>query len=351
MLAPVSHILPLTLIRRERLLPIPGRVVVRKGQKVSATDVVAEARLAPEHMLLDIARSLGLSREKADQHIVCKAGSPVAQGDVLAGPVGFTQRLVRAPRSGKVIVAGDGQVLMELDAPPYELRAGLPGIVSELVGDRGVVIETTGALIQGVWGNGRIDFGLMYVLARSPDDALSPDQLDVSMRGSVILASHCASADVLKAAGELPLRGLILGSMDSSLYSMAVKMRFPIIILDGFGHIPMNSSAFKLLTSNNRREVSLNAEPRDRYREARPEIVIELPAPEHVSAPRETDIFSPNQVVRILRPPYEGKVGVIIKVRSGRTSLPNGILTQVADVKLENGETVIVPLANMEVLA
>jgi hypothetical protein len=41
---------------------------------------------------------------------------------------------------------------------------------------------------------------------------------------------------------------------------------------------------------------------------------------------------------------------MLIKVRSGRTSLPNGILTQVADVKLDNGETVIVPLANMEVL-
>lgn len=350
MFAPVSHILPLTLIRRERLLPISGRVVVRKGQKVSATDVVAEARLAPEHMLLDIARSLGLSREQADQHIVCKAGSPVAQGDVLAGPVGFTQRLVRAPRSGKVIVAGDGQVLLELDAPPYELRAGLPGIVSELVSDRGVVIETTGALLQGVWGNGRVDFGLMYVLAKSPDDTLKPDQLDVSMRGSVILASYCANAEVLKAAGELPLRGLILGSMDSSLYAMAVKMRFPIIVLDGFGHIPMNSTAYKLLTSNNRREVTLNAEPRDRYREVRPEIVIELPAPEHVAPPRETDVFSPNQAVRILRAPYEGKVGVLIKVRSGRTSLPNGILTQVADVKLDNGETVIVPLANMEVL-
>ncbi len=350
MFAPVSHILPLTLIRRERLLPVPGRVVVRKGQKVSATDVIAEARLAPEHMLLDIARGLGLSREQADSHIVCKAGSPVAQGDILAGPVGFTQRLVRAPRSGKVIVAGDGQVLMELDAPPYELRAGLPGVVSELVSDRGVVIETTGALIQGVWGNGRIDFGLMYVLTKSLDDTLSLDQLDVSMRGSVILASHCANSEVLKAAAELPLRGLILGSMDSALQPLAIKMRFPIILLDGFGRIPMNSSAYKLLTSNNRREVTLNAEPRDRYREVRPEVVIELPAPEHASLPRESDVFSPNQPVRILRAPFEGRVGLLMKVRPGRSSLPNGILTQVADVKLENGETVLVPLANMEVL-
>lgn len=351
MFAPVTHILPLTLIRRERVLPVSGRVVVRKGQKISATDVIAEARLAPEHMLLDIARGLGLTRDQSDQHIQCKAGTSVVQGDVLAGPVGFTQRVVRAPRNGKVIVAGEGQVLLELDAPPYELRAGMPGVVADLVSDRGAVVEVTGALVQGVWGNGRIDFGLMYVLAKSPDDVLTPDQLDVSMRGSVVLAAHCKAQEVFKAAAELPLRGMILGSMDSSLFPLALKMRFPIVVLDGFGHIPMNSAAYKLLTSSNRREVALNAEQRDRYREARPEVVIELPAPDHVAPPREADVFSPNQPVRLLRAPYVGKIGILIQVRPGRSALPNGILAQAADVRLESGETVLVPLANLEVLA
>ena len=39
MLASIVHILPLTLIRRERLLPIPGKVLVRQGQRVGAQTV------------------------------------------------------------------------------------------------------------------------------------------------------------------------------------------------------------------------------------------------------------------------------------------------------------------------
>jgi hypothetical protein len=45
-------------------------------------------------------------------------------------------------------------------------------------------------------------------------------------------------------------------------------MRYPILVLDGFGAIPMNSAAFKLLTTNNKREVTVNAEHFDRYSES-----------------------------------------------------------------------------------
>src|SRR3990172_9153258 len=102
MIAPVRHILPLTTIRRERVLPIPGKVVVRKGQKVGATDSVAEAKVNPEHLLLDVARGLKLPEEKADQAIHCKPGEKVAEGDVLAGPVGLAKRVIPATKNKKV---------------------------------------------------------------------------------------------------------------------------------------------------------------------------------------------------------------------------------------------------------
>ena len=81
MLAQIRHILPLTTIHRERILPVPWRLIVRKGQRVAATDTIAEARLNPEHLLLEVTRGLRLNTEKADKAIQCRANDKVAEGD------------------------------------------------------------------------------------------------------------------------------------------------------------------------------------------------------------------------------------------------------------------------------
>ena len=350
MLASITHILPLTTIRRERYLPASGRLLVRKGQKVSTTDVVGEAKVNAEHLLLDVVRGLGLPVSKVDRHIQCKAGNRVLQDDVLAGPVGLTKRVVRAPRSGRVILAGDGQVLLELESPPMELKAGLPGVVIDLLEDRGVVIETTGALIQGVWGNGCIDYGLMFVLARSPDDILTTDRLDVSLRGSLVMGGYCEDADVLKTAASLPIRGLILASMEPELVPLAASMSFPIIVIEGFGRLSMNSAAFKLLSTNDQREVSLNAEQWDRFSGTRPEIIIPLPAPGEPALPPDADMFTAGQQVRIVQASHKSEIGTIMELRPGMTVLPSGIQALSAEIRLESGENVVLPLANLEVL-
>ena len=60
MVAPITHILPLTTIRRARMLPNRGAVTVRIGQKLSSTDVVAETLLPGQHALFQ--RSPGFKR-------------------------------------------------------------------------------------------------------------------------------------------------------------------------------------------------------------------------------------------------------------------------------------------------
>ncbi len=350
MFAPITHILPVTAIRRERVLPVPGKVMVRSGQKVSATDIIAEADLSPEYILLDIARGLGVSADRSEKYLQVQAGDQVARGDMIAGPLGLARRVVRSPRDGRVILAGSGQVLIEAASSPFLLKAGISGEVVELVADQGALVETTGALIQGVWGNGQIDFGNLSVLAKSPDQMLTFDQLDVSQRGAIVLGACCEDRQALKMAEDLPLRGLILSSMSYSLVPIALKLQLPVILIEGFGRRPMNSIAFKLLTTNDRREVAVNAETWDRYSSQRPEVVISLPTPGSVALPKEAGTFAPDQLVRILSAPYVGKVGKISSLKDTAV-YPNGLRAPSAEVRLESGEKAILPLANLEVLA
>jgi len=350
MLAPVLHILPLTSIVRERVLPVAGKVNANTNQKVNPTDVIAEGRFAREHVLLDVARTFGVSVKVADGMIKVKEGDRLTEGAVVAENGGFLSRSIKAPRPGRVMVAGGGQVLMEVGDARIELRAGLPGVVERIIPERGAVIRTVGALIQGIWGNGRVEYGVMTSLIEKVDDVLTADRLDVSLRGSVILGGHIRDLDTLKIAAEMPVRGLIVSSISQSLIQPAMQMRYPILVLDGFGMMPMNSVAFKLLTSNNKREVAVNAEFPDRYSSGRPEVVIPLNVPSEPDEAPDYVMFAVGQQVRMRRSPHVGMIGSITHLPSGLSKLPSGLRAPAAEVKLENGDNVLVPLVNLEVV-
>ncbi len=350
MQAPVHHILALTTIVRERVLPVAGTVTARLNQKVSSGDVIAEANWAREHVLLDAARALRMSPNAADRLLKCKVGDTLAASAEIAVGKGLFPRSVRAPREGKVVAAGGGQVLMEVGETRLELRAGIPGTIIQIIPGRGAVIQTAGALIQGVWGNGRIDTGLLVSLVEKPDAVLTASRLDVSLRGSIILGGSVKDAETLQAAAELPVRGLIVSSLPPSLLHLAREMRYPIVVTDGFGAMNMNSAAYKLLSTNAKREVTVNAEAFDRYTGTRPEVIIPLPISQDPTVPRDVDTFAPGQQVRLRRPPSAGAIGTLVSIKPGLTILPSGLRAHAAEVKLESGELVIAPLVNLEVV-
>lgn len=248
------------------------------------------------------------------------------------------------------MVAGGGQVLMEVGEARIELRAGLPGVVTRIIPERGVVIRTVGALIQGTWGNGRVENGLMTSLIEKEDDLLTADRLDVSLRGSVILGGHVRDLETLRTAAEMPVRGLIISSLNSSLIQPAMQMKYPILVLDGFGAMPMNSAAFKLLPTHNKNEVTVNAEFPDRYSGGRPEVVIPKQVENEPDEPEDFVPFAVGQKVRLRRSPHAGMIGSITDLREGFSKLPSGLRAPAAEVKLENGDAALVPLVNLEVV-
>jgi len=349
MLAPVTHILANTLIRRERLLPVPGRVLVRKGQLISATDVVAEGNPHPKHLILDIVRGLGLPIEKAEGQIHFQVGSKIKAGDVLAGPVGATRRVVRTPINGQVALIHDGRIFVQIEGQDFQLQAGLPGEVEELIPDRGVIIQAIGALLQGVWGNGQIQTGSLRLRISSPEQELVAEMLDDTVRECVVVGGFCRDDRVISTASRLSVKGMLLASISVDLTSQTSKVPFPLIVAEGFGKRAMNSVAFDLLAKYENQEVSLNAETWDRYRGVRPEMVIPLTTATIPPAPCETTTFTPGQTVRTTQTLESGRIGSLVSLL-GFVSFPDGQRAQAAKIRLDAETEIMVPLSNLEVI-
>lgn len=349
MQAAITHILPLTLIRRRRLLPGPGRVLVSEGQKVNAVDIIAEVSRPGPHTLIDVRRELGLARtDEAEKHIERLTGETIQQGDVIAQTGGLFRHIVNSPVAGRIIAISAGRVLIESAGQPLQVQAGTAGVVREIIPDRGALIETSGALVQGLIGNDHIDQGVLVILARSLDDEFTKDRLDVSHRGAVVMGGHCSQPEALLAGGEMLLKGLILSSITSEILPLIQQVAYPIIILEGIGKIPYDKEAYQVLNTSEKRDICVNASSYQPYADQRPELIVPLPSIGEL--PIEASEFKVGKKVRILAAPYAAQVGTLLQIGKGWTRLKNGILAPAGEVRLENNETLAVPLANIDML-
>ena len=104
------------------------------------------------------------------------------------------------------------------------------------------------------------------------------------------------------------------------------------------------------LSSLSQREATLNAEGFDRYSGARPEVIIPLPTHTSPAVPRDTEVFAPGQTVRVRRQPAAGMIGTIEMLPAGFSAFASGLRAPGAQVRMENGQDVLVPLVNLEVV-
>ncbi len=350
MISKVKHIHSLTSIKRERVLPVAGHVLVRRMQKVSPTDVIVVAPLAPQFILMNISQGLNVNAARADELLQRQAGEDLVQGDVIAGPVGMFQRVVRAPQAGVVRIAGEGKVLYEITSPDFELQAGMEGTITNIIPERGAIIETKGALIQGVWGNGKITYGVVQPISNDMLQELVVEQLNIGFRGAIITAGFCRKPEVLEAAGIVPIKGLILGSMSSVLIPLAKKMDYPIMVIDGFRETPMNKAAEAILINNKDKNIALNAQELDTNQGNYPEGIISQSSTSEPELPSEAETLKVGKKVIIINGPQAPQIGEIDRIISGKQVLANGVETKLAEIKLANDKSTVLPMTNLEIL-
>lgn len=350
MVAPVSHFQPLTTLRRKRLLPSDGLVLVNIGDTVRSSDAVARSNLNSRHVILDAARALGVSTEKAKGLVQRSVGEQVDAGAIIAGRRGVGNRQLRAPAAGQIVAISDGHVLLQVSDESSVLHARIPGQVIDIELARGVLIESVCAWLQGIWGNGHFGDGILHIVGESPDQILTADQIDMGLRGSILVAGVCEHRQALELAAQVPIRGLVLGSLATRLLPLAKKLHYPIVLTEGLGKTGMNTLAYQLLGNHNGDQATVNAQISDPVQGDRPEVIIPIKDAGRPPQIVPVQSFRVGQTVRILAGADRGKIGQISLLLPSSTYYESGLHASGAVVNLGGQGSVEYPLVNLELL-
>jgi len=350
-----TRVTPLTNVRRERMLPAPGEILVRAGDRVEPMQVVARTNLPGDFRILPVARLLGVPVQQVERYLLVVPGDTVQQGQIIAKRGRLLARSVKSPIDGMVTASGGGRVLIETPPVPFELHAYISGTVTNVLAPHGLVVETTGALIQGVWGAGGEptgeSLGVLKCMVENPDEPLQAQAIDPSCHGMILVGGTGLSSAALEQAQQLQVRGIVVGGLLPELIPQVEQLPFPVVVTEGIGTVPMAEPIFHLLTTNDGREASISGRTRPRWPAVRPEIVIPLPA--ETLPPSQTEHGAPLAVgtrVRVVQPPYLGAVGTVTALPTRARRTETGIEVHGAEVDLGQEAPVFVPLVNLEAL-
>lgn len=343
------HLLSRATIRRERLLPegTDGEVTVTQGTRVSLRDVVARGSAPAPYMLVDAARFFNLKDpNKLDELLQVGVGNRVNMGETLAAKRG--KRLV-SPISGEIAAIGQGRIVLQEYAPQIELEAGANGTVVGVRRGRGVVIEAYGAVLQGVWGNGRRVIGTIRLEPSDGVENIYRDMVDTQFRGAVLVTRRPLQRSTFHVLDEHGFSGVIAPGMEPDLIGIAVNASAAVLLTEGFGAQRMSSVTAQFLDMLEGRQATVDAVLPGSMETRRPEALINVPL-EPGERPPPPSLNSPLRVGREVRlSRYGATIGLVIGLPKEPVSLDNGLRVPCAQVELVTGEKIFVPLANIEV--
>lgn len=367
---PGLRVTPYAILSRERRLPLKGEVLVRNGDAVEADTVVARCELPGNVQTVNLASKLSLDPVRVPQALTVPLGSTCRKGDVIAegrSLFGLVRNRVVAPADGTLesVSSVTGQLILREPPIPVEVDAFVQGVVAQTLPDEGVVVETRGAFLQGIFGVGGETFGEIAVAASSPDAALSAEDLQPGHRGKVVVGGAYVPYDVLMRAKEIGVAAVVVGGFDDHdlrqllgrdlgvAITGSEDLGFTLVLTEGFGHIRMAERTWNLLGQNAGRKASVSGATQIRAGVMRPEILIpqEKTTFQGAAEAMEHGLEIGTQV-RIIRQPHFGRIGRVVELPPELRPLESEARVRVLLVEFEDEtERATIPRANVEIIA
>lgn len=360
---------PSVTIRKQRRLPAKGTVLAKVGQKLEAQTIVARTEVPGYMQQVRVAESLGLEPDDAIKSLCVKQGDTVTQGQIVAQSKSFWGLFksdCKTPIAGTVelISPATGHVGIRAPARPVEVNAYLEGTVCEIIPDEGVIVETIGALVQGIFGIGGERFGELMVPDSLAHADMTENDISDSYRGKILVGGAGITQSALQAGAKAEVCGIVVGAIiDTDLIAylghdigVAItgqeEIVTSVILTEGFGDIRMAARTWKLLKSLEGCQVSMNGATQIRAGVIRPELVsCGLHTDFGISDAVNEHNLDVGATIRVIREPYFGRIGTVSSLPTEPVAIETGAIVRVLEVKLEDGSIARVPRANVEIIS
>lgn len=355
-------------IEKERRLPLEGEVLVETGATVKAEDIVAKADLPGNVQLLNVANLLSVPPEEIAEYMLKPIGETVSEDEIIAttkGLFGLFKSQARSPIDGTIESISDvtGQVILREPPIPVELKAYTDGTITETIPNEGVTVETYGTYIQGIFGVGGETVGNLVVVASSPNEELTAEQILPEHKEDILVGGALVTTDAIQKAIQLGIHGIIAGGIDDADlrqllgYELGVaitgseELGITLVITEGFGSIAMAERTFALLKQREGMKTAINGATQIRAGVVRPEILIPLVTETENT---ETDVpagtLEIGSPVRVIREPHFGKLGRVTELPIELQKLETEAEVRVLQVEFEDGKKTTLPRANVEAI-
>lgn len=332
--------------------------------------VVARTELPGIMQTLRVAEFLGLEASDVPKALRVSEGDEVERGTIIAETKSFFGLLkneCRSPISGVVELVSpiSGHVGIRHRPTPVEVTAYIPGEVVEVIPEEGVVIEATGALIQGIFGVGGERIGELRVIVGAPDETVEEDRITGDLAGKVVVTGANITGPSLRRAADVGVGGIVTGGIiDSDLigylgHDIGVAITgqedvpTTLIVTEGFGVISMAQRTFDLLKSLEGKSASINGATQIRAGVIRPEIIV--PSEDAVGPSRRTGADSEQSLdigtrIRVIREPHFGMLGTVTALPPEPVLIESGAKVRTLEAELDAGARATVPRANVEII-